>query len=46
LRDAAITEILAGIYEPDDKGRRPPGSIYGTVKMRGYLNRQGVEVAK
>ena len=41
-----VTEILAGIYEPDGNGRRPPESIYGTVKMWGYLQRQGVEVAK
>ena len=25
LKDAALTEILAGIYEPDENGRRPPG---------------------
>jgi hypothetical protein len=24
LWDAAITEILAGVYEPDQHGRRPP----------------------
>jgi hypothetical protein len=35
LWDAAITEILAGIYQPDEKGRRPPEALYGTVKMWG-----------
>jgi putative transposase len=46
LWDMAVTEILAGIYEPDENGRRPPESMYGTVKMWGYLHRQGIEVAK
>jgi transposase InsO family protein len=46
LWDTAVTEILAGIYEPDEKGRRPPESLYGTVKMWAHLNRQGIPVAK
>ena len=46
LWDTAVTEILAGIYEPDGNGRRPPESLYGTVKMWAYLNRQGIPVAK
>lgn len=46
LWDTTITEILAGIYEPDTNGCRPPESLYGTVKMWGYLQRQGIEVAK
>ena len=46
LWDTAVTEILAGIYEPDENGRRPPESLYGTVKMWAHLNRQGVPVAK
>ena len=46
LWDTAVTEILAGIYEPDANGRRPPESLYGTVKMWAYLNRQGIPVAK
>jgi putative transposase len=37
LWDAAITEILAGIYEPDQDGRRPPESLYGSVKMWAHL---------
>jgi transposase InsO family protein len=46
LWDTAVTEILAGIYEPGVNGRRPPESLYGTVKMWAYLNRQGIPVAK
>jgi putative transposase len=46
LWDTAVTEILAGIYEPDRNGRRPPESLYGTVKMWAYLHRQGIPVAK
>ena len=46
LWDAAITEILAGIYEGDERGRRPPESLYGTVKMWAHLNRQGIPVAR
>jgi putative transposase len=46
LWDMAVTEILAGIYELDDVGRRPPESMYGTVKMWAHLQRQGIEVAK
>jgi putative transposase len=29
LWDTAVTEILAGIYEPDENGRRPPDTIFG-----------------
>jgi putative transposase len=46
LRDEALTEILAGIYEPDENGRRPPECLYGSVKMWEHLNRQGITVAK
>ncbi len=46
LWDTAVTEILAGIYEPDANGRRPPESLYGTVKMWAHLNREGIPVAK
>jgi putative transposase len=41
-----VTEILAGIYELDENGRRPPESLYGTVKMWAHLNRGGIPVAK
>jgi HTH-like domain len=46
LWDTAVTEILAGIYEPGEHGRRPPESLYGTVKMWAWLNRQGIPVAR
>jgi putative transposase len=46
LWDAAITEVLAGYYEPDQDGRRPPESLYGSVKMWAHLQRQGIPVAK
>jgi transposase InsO family protein len=42
----AITEVLAGFYEPDRAGRRPPESLYGAVKMWAHLRRQGIEVAR
>lgn len=45
-RDAALTEILAGIYEPGSDGRRPPESLYGSLKMWEHLNRQGIPVAR
>ena len=46
MTDAALTEILAGIYEPGPDGRRPPECLYGSVKMWEHLNRQGIKVAK
>jgi putative transposase len=46
LWDTTVAEILAGIYEPDERGRRPPESLYGTLKMWAWLNRQGIPVAK
>ncbi len=45
LWDTAITEILAGYYEPDEHGRRKPESLYGATKMWAHLQRQGIEVA-
>lgn len=33
LWDTTITEILAGTYEPDAEGKRPPESLYGSLKM-------------
>lgn len=44
--DTSITEMLAGIYEPDADGRRPPEALYGSVKMWAHLRRAGVPVAK
>ncbi len=46
LADAALTEILAGIYEPGPDGRRPPECLYGSLKMWEHLNRQGITVAR
>jgi putative transposase len=46
LADAALTQILAGIYQPDERGRRPPECLYGSAKMWEHLNRQGITVAK
>jgi putative transposase len=46
LWDTAVTEVLAGIYEPDERGRRPPESLYGSLKMWAHLQRQGIPVAK
>jgi putative transposase len=46
VTDAALTEILAGICEPDARGRRKPESLYGSLKMWEYLNRQGITVAR
>ncbi len=46
LWDTTITEILAGIYEPDEKGQRPPECLYGSLKMWAHLQRQGIPVAR
>ena len=46
LWDAAITKVLAGHYEPDEQGRRPPECLYGTTKMWAHLTREGIEVAR
>ena len=46
LWDTVITEILAGIYEPDEHGRRPPESLYGSLKMWAQLRRSGIPVAR
>ncbi len=46
LWDAAITEVLAGYYEPDTHGRKKPESLYGSLKMWAHLQREGIPVAK
>ena len=46
LWDITITEILAGIYEPDADGKRPPESLYGSLKMWAHLQREGIPVAR
>ena len=46
LADAALTEILAGIYQPGPDGRCPPECLYRSVKMWQHLRRQGIRVAR
>jgi transposase InsO family protein len=46
LWDTTITEILAGTYEHDDQGERPPECLYGSLKMWAHLQRQGIPVAR
>jgi putative transposase len=46
LWETTITEILAGFYEPDERGRRKPESLYGATKMWAHLRRQGIVVAR
>lgn len=46
LWDATVTEVLAGYYEPDADGRRPPESLYGATKMWAHLQREGIPVAR
>lgn len=46
LWDTTITEVLAGYYEPDEKGHKRPESLYGSLKMWAHLNREGIEVAR
>jgi putative transposase len=46
LRDAAVTTMLAGMFEPGRDGRRAPESLYGAVKAWGHLRRRGVSVAR
>jgi putative transposase len=46
LWDMTITELLAGFYEPDERSRRAPESLYGSLKMWAHLQRQGVPVAR
>ena len=46
LWDTTITEILAGYYEPDADGKRPPESLYGSLKMWAHVQRQGIPVAR
>lgn len=46
LWDTAITQVLAGYYEPDEHGRRRPEALYGSLKMWAHLNREGIEVAR
>jgi transposase InsO family protein len=45
LWDVSITEVLASYYTPDERGRRAPESLYGSLKMWAHLQRLGVPVA-
>ena len=42
----SIAEMLAGYYTPDERGRRRPESLYGSLKMWTHLQRLGVPVAR
>ncbi len=42
VADAVLTEVPAGIYEPDERGRRRPESLYGSLKTWEHLRRQGI----
>jgi hypothetical protein len=46
LWDMTVAEVLAGIYQGDERGPRPPESVYGSLKMWAYLRRKGIEVAR
>jgi len=46
LRDRWLTGLLAAMFEPDQRGRRAPESLYGAVKAWGHLRRQGITVAR
>ena len=46
LWDTTITEILAGYYELDANGKRPPESLYGSLKMWAHLQREAIPVAR
>lgn len=46
LSDMVLVEILAGYYEPDEKGKRKPECLYGATKMWAHLNREGIQVAR
>ena len=46
LWETVVTELLAGIYEPGPDRRRPPESLYGSLKMWAHLQRQGIPVAR
>lgn len=46
LWDTTVTEVLAGYYEPDARGRRKPECLYGAEKMWAHLQRGGIPVAR
>jgi putative transposase len=46
VRDAWLTSLLRQVFEPGERGRKKPESLYGAVKVWGYLRRQGIGVAR
>src|SRR5260221_5275024 len=46
LAAAAVTEVLALIYEADARERKAAESLYGSLKVWAHLRRQGVGVAR
>ena len=46
VRDAWLTGLLRQVFEPDERGRKKPESLYGAVKAWGHLRRQGITVAR
>ena len=46
LSDTTITEVLAGVFEPDAHGKRPPECLDGSLKMWAHLQRQEMPVAR
>jgi len=41
-----MTEIPAEHHEPDPKGKLPPESLRGSLKIWKHLQRQGIPVAR
>lgn len=45
--DATISGVLASYYvERDERGRRKPEALYGSLKIWAHLRREGIEVAR
>ena len=45
-KDAWLSGLLRAVFEPDARGRRRPESLYGAVKIWGWLARQDIVVAR
>ena len=46
LRDAWVTGLLAGMFEPGPDGKKKPESLYGAGRAWAHLRRDGVRVAR
>jgi len=46
VRDAWLTALLRAAFEPDERWRRRPESLYGAARAWGHLRRQGIAVAR